>query len=140
MKVGALSRRRMFLAEIATQSDGFLEQTLRYAAYSDAVLAAEGAAVLAAPRDSAWREKALKHITNVVARRRFNASFCLATERIFETSFVKKHPDRLFQLARARFVEAIDNGELAADNELALIELRSRVAQDRVVLGQEVSP
>jgi hypothetical protein len=131
LTVGALSRRKTFLQELRARSDQFIEQTLRYAAYSDQSLEDAGTALLAAPRDDAWRDRALAHIESVVKIRRFNASFCWATEQIFQTSFVKKNPDRLFQVGRMRFLEAVENGDIQCDNVDALEELRRAVANDR---------
>ncbi|WP_242651025.1 rhamnan synthesis F family protein [Yoonia tamlensis] len=131
LTVGALSRRKSFLDALQGCSDGFIEQTLRYAAYSDQVFAQECAALLAAPRDEIWRKRALDHIGRVVKTRRFNASFCWATEQIFQTSFVKKNTDRLFQVGRIRFLDAVENGDMQCDNAEALAELRLVVAADR---------
>jgi hypothetical protein len=131
LTVGALSRRTAFLQELRARSDQFIEQTLRYAAYSDQSLEDACIALLASPRDKVWRDRALAHIESVVKTRRFNASFCWATEQIFQTSFVKKNPDRLFQVGRIRFLEAVENGDIQCDNEDALEELRLAVANDR---------
>ncbi|MES2334156.1 MAG: rhamnan synthesis F family protein [Pseudomonadota bacterium] len=139
MRVGGLSRRSLFLSEIATRSNDFLTRTLQYAAYTDAAFASAGKSLLEAQSDPDWREKALIHIREVVERRRFNASFCWATEKIFDTSFVKKNPDRLFQLSRARFLQALDNGDLAADNISAIEEMRMRVKRDQVIIEIKVA-
>ena len=130
ISVGALSRRKTFLAEIETRPDAFLEKTLQYSAYSDAEFEIECRAILASGRGSDWREKALDHIRSVVQKRRFNASFAWATEQLFATTFVKKHPNRLFQIGRLRFLEAVDNGDIPSNNHAALEELRTRVACD----------
>ena len=63
-------------------------------------------------------------------KRRFNASFAWATEQLFATTFVKKHPNRLFQIGRLHFLEAVDNGDIPSNNHAALEELRTRVACD----------
>lgn len=135
--VGAISSRQIFVERLSVQDDNFLFKTLTYAAYSDAELAAERDALLSVDRAADWRAAALDHISRTVRRRRFNASFCWATEQIFHTSFVKKHPGRLFQLGRIRFVDAVVNGELIADNAPALAELMARVDSDKSLLGPE---
>lgn len=140
MSIGGISSRSLFLSEISGRSDDFLKRTLLYAAYSDQEFAFAGKAVLDAQDAPDWRDKALAHIRAVVQRRRFNASFSWATEQILGTSFVKKHPDRLFQLGRMRFLQAVDSGELAADNVSAVNELRERVARDRKSLEIDVLP
>ncbi|MCG3267390.1 rhamnan synthesis F family protein [Yoonia sp. I 8.24] len=132
LTVGALSRRWLFLQEIKTRSDRFIEQTLRYAAYSDAHFERESVALLAAPRDGTWRDDALEHIEDVVRARRFNVSFCWATEQIFQTAFLKKNIDRLFRIGRIRFLEGVDNGDILCDNLEALAELRTITEIDRV--------
>ncbi|WP_322890897.1 MULTISPECIES: rhamnan synthesis F family protein [unclassified Yoonia] len=129
--VGALSRRSAFLDDIAQQPDAFLVKTLKYAAYSDPSFEAECQHLFAHSGMADWRAKVLDHIARVVEARRFNASFCWATEQLYGTSFVKKHPDRLFQIGRMRFLEAVENGDLTCDNPEALAELRAMVAADR---------
>lgn len=130
LSIGALSRRSTFLQAVAQFSDHQLEKTLVYAAYSDAPFQAERDAILQTERGPTWRTAALEHIRRVVERRRFNASFCWATEEIFGTTFLKKHPGRIFQEGRRQFLRAVDNGDLACDNLVALEELRQRVAKD----------
>lgn len=134
--VGALSRRSAFLADIARQPDTFLVKTLKYAAYSDSAFEMEGQQLFAQTGMPDWRAKALDHIARVVEARRFNASFCWATERLYGTTFIKKHSDRLFQIGRIRFLEAVDNGDLPCDNPEALAELRAMVAADRHLMNQ----
>lgn len=134
--VGAISSRHMFVERIAGCDDEFLRKTLVYAAYSDADLASESQMLLT-DQPGEWRDMVLDHIARTVRRRRFNASFSWATEQIFHTSFVKKHPGRLFQLGRIRFVDAVAQGDLVADNLPALSEIRVRVAKDRAALGLE---
>ncbi|MDO6591646.1 MULTISPECIES: rhamnan synthesis F family protein [Rhodobacterales] len=137
LTVGALSRRKSFLHEVCKRSDQFIEQTLRYAAYSDQFFADECSALLASPRDETWRDRALAHIGCVIKTRRFNASFCWATEQIFQTSFVKKNTDRLFQVGRIRFLEAVENGDIQCDNLEALEELKRIAEADREHLPQK---
>ena len=129
-KIGALSRRRFFIEEIDKRSDAFLEKTLKYAAYSDEYLQNAGLAVLVKERDSNWRHAALDHIHEVVERRRFNASFCWATEQIVATTFIKKHPGRIFQIGRLRFLEAVEGDDIICDNKAALLELRAQIDRD----------
>ncbi|MFA9232122.1 MAG: rhamnan synthesis F family protein [Microgenomates group bacterium] len=135
--VGAISSRHLFVERLAGRDDGFLRKTLVYAAYSDPDLAAERQRLLAADQTAEWRAMALDHMACTVRRRRFNASFSWATEEMFHTSFVKKHPGRLFQLGRIRFVDAVARGDLVADNLPALAELRDRVAKDSLALDLE---
>lgn len=130
LSVGALSRRSAFVQAIADFSADQLEKTLEYAAYSDAAFQAERDTLMQSPRGPDWRDAAIDHIRRVVERRRFNASFCWATEEIFGTSFLKKHPGRIFQEGRRQFLRAVNNGDLQCDNLVALAELRQRVAKD----------
>ncbi|MFN3723789.1 MAG: rhamnan synthesis F family protein [Paracoccaceae bacterium] len=138
LSVGAISTRHLFMDQLPQRDDDFLFKALVYSAYSDADLGEERDAILADSKDSRWRTKALDHIARTVKRRRFNATFPWATEQLFNTSFVKKHPGRLFQLGRIRFLEAVDAGDLFTDNEPALVELRARVAADKLALGPEL--
>lgn len=137
MTIGALSRRSLFLEAILEKSDDFLARTIHYAAYSDAEFSREAKELSESRNDPDWRQRALKHISTVVARRRFNASFCWATEQIFATSFVKKHPDMLFQLNRMRFLEAVDNGDLECNNTAAIVEMRARAERDRAAMKKD---
>lgn len=135
--VGALSRRSAFIEDITRQSDSFLAKTLLYAAYSDPAFEAEGQYLAAHTGMADWHAKVLGHIARVVEARRFNASFCWATEQLYSTTFIKKNPGRLFQIGRMRFLEAVDNGDLVCDNAEALAELREMVAADRHQLTQQ---
>lgn len=125
--IGGLTQRSSFMQEISKCSDDFLSKTLKYAAYSDKAFEDECQELLALTYTADWRPKVLDHIVRVVEARRFNASFCWATEQLYGTTFVKKHPDRLFQLGRARFLDAVEKGDLPCDNQEALAELRTMV-------------
>jgi hypothetical protein len=140
LTVEALTQRRSFLKQINLSSNDVLAKTLRYAAYSDAAFEDEGKALLVGPFDANWRAAALAHIERVVQVRRFNASFCWATEHFFQTSFLKKNTDRLFQLGRIQFLEAIENGDIPCDNVEALAELKTRVTTDRSLIGPSAKP
>lgn len=127
---GAISDRQAFLDAIVLQEDDFLAKTLRYAAYSDDDLRAEGAALV--DRSSAhWRRRTLAHIEQTVLRRRFNSSFAYATEHIFALSFHKKNREMLFRQARRPFLAAADEGDLNFDNTEALAEIRALASQER---------
>lgn len=125
--IGGLTQRSSFINDISEKSDDFLSKTLKYAAYSDKAFEDECQELLALTYTADWRPKVLDHIVRVVEARRFNASFCWATEQLYGTTFVKKHPGRLFQLGRERFLVAVDRGDLPCDNQEALAELRTMV-------------
>lgn len=130
LSVGALSRRADFVRLIRMQDSHFVRTTLKYAAYSDADLEAECNALLATTPDQAWLESAISHIVQTVERRRFNASFCWATEKFFATSFVKKNDGMLFKRSRAQFLRAMQDGALDVDSAAALGEVMALVDQD----------
>ena len=129
--VGGLSQRKSFLKHIQNKSNYFLENTLKYAAYSDAKFEIERDALMENLAKPNWRAFALSHIQRVVERRRFNASFCWATEQIFETSFVKKNAGQLFKKNRLQILLAIDAGDMPADNLPAIMEIKALATKDK---------
>ncbi len=138
LSIGALSGRREFIAALEDRPTGFLEQTLRYAAYSDAEFDTEAQALKAMPKDLDWPARARSHVARVVRRRRFNASFVWASEQIFDTAFIKKHKGRLFQLSRVQFLKAVEAGDLDCDNEAALSELRQQLVREALPTASKV--
>jgi hypothetical protein len=130
LKVGALSDRVRFSTLIASRPPEFIDLALRYAAYSDNDLQAERDQLLAKPRGEDWSAEARDHILRTVRRRRFNASFCWASEQLFGTSFVKKNDGMLFRRSRVKYLEALAAGDLTADRPAALAEIRRMVSND----------
>jgi Rhamnan synthesis protein F len=130
LKVGALSDRVRFSTLIASRPPEFIDLALRYAAYSDDDLKAERDQLLTMRRGEDWCAAARDHILRTVRRRRFNASFCWASEQLFGTSFVKKNHGMLFQRSRIKYLEALSAGVLTADRPAALAELRRMVNDD----------
>ncbi len=129
LRLEALTRRSMFLEHLATQDDAFLIKTLRYAAYADRDL--EKAAARLAQRDpseTGWRAAAVDHIRRAVNRKRFNATFPYANDRIFGTIFMKKSAEPIFCAMRQGYLRALSDGELAAPPDAVLDEIRSITA------------
>ena len=122
---GALSRRSFFLEAIRQKDDDFLSRTLRYAAYSDDDLRVECDQLLAAGLGPDWRARVLDHIERTVYRRRFNTSFCSASEEIFGLSFHKKNRETLFRRGRISFLRAVDDGLIRVSEAETLAEIRA---------------
>lgn len=134
-EVDALSRRRDFLLGIATKDTAFLRKTLEYAAYSDRDLQNERDQLMAEDPTPEWHDRALTHIEKTVHRRRFNASFCYATEEIFATSFVKKNTGMLFKQMRQQFVRAVEAGDIKCSNPHILSEIQAMSGREMTTSG-----
>jgi hypothetical protein len=127
LSVGALSRREDFVRKISQQDTAFLKKTLIYAAYSDDDLQKERDRLLLEMDGGDWHNRALSHIIRTVERRRFNASFCWATEQLFVTSFVKKNNGMLFRLSREKYLQAVRDDEMIVDADSSVAEMQAMV-------------
>lgn len=131
----ALASRRSFLGLVKDQPNEFLLKTLQYAAYTEPALKQERDDLLQeGALDDAWRECVLDHITRTVHRRRFNAAFIYAAEKLFGLGFLKKQTGKgrkavLFDRMRAQYLRAVDNGDLPASADEILHEIRQMVGR-----------
>ncbi len=124
--LGALSSRRVFLMLITQQDTDFLRLALQHAAYVDPPLADEGAKLLATFQDAQeWRTMALQHIERTVSRRRFNASFYMATDQLGLTNFMKKNRGALFVQMRKAALSAFVMSTLHPPDAVTLAEIRA---------------
>lgn len=115
LRLAALTKRSVFLEQLAQRHDDDIALTLRYAAYGDADLRREGDLLRGMPRSSpGWRLAVLEHIRKSVNRKRFNASFCYANEQIFGTFFMKKSSEEVFSQQRLQYLRAVRDGVLAS--------------------------
>lgn len=130
LALGALTDRSRFLEGLRDTDAEGLRRILTYAAYADRDIAAEAARVLAdyAPSGD-WRDRALAHITRAVNRKRFNASFPLATEEVFGLHFMKKSREPIFSNMRRAYVRLLDDGLVAPPPPEIEAEIRLSVAQ-----------
>lgn len=126
LRLEALTRRNVFLKELHAQSDTFLQKTLCYAAYVDQDLnkAAERLAQRD-PNEPGWREEALDHVRRAVNRKRFNATFPYANDKIFGTIFMKKSREPIFRHMRQRYLRALADGEVAPPHDELLQEIKN---------------
>ncbi|WP_354003993.1 rhamnan synthesis F family protein [Pseudotabrizicola algicola] len=113
LRIDALSKRSIFLDQVVQQDDDFIALTLKYAAYGDNDLRRQGDKLRALPRTApGWRAEVLEHIRKCVNRKRFNASFCYANDRIFGTMFMKKSSEEIFSEMRLQYLRAVRDGHL----------------------------
>lgn len=125
----ALSSRRLFMTAISQVSPEFLQSTLYYAAYVDADFQRRGDLLLEAFRPTeAWRQEALAHVFATVRRRRFNASFYWAADRLKLTNFMKKNKGELFVRMRSSYLLAVSDGELPNPPAAVMLELRAMLS------------
>lgn len=124
--LSALSSRRLFLSAVSQVSPQFLRSTLYYAAYVDADFQRRGDLLLETfgPTD-AWREEALAHIFATVRRRRFNASFYWAADRLALTNFMKKNKGELFARMRRSYLLAVSDGALPTPPAAVMLEINA---------------
>lgn len=130
LSVGALSSRSAFQEAIKHKPTEFLEKTLKYAAYVDPNFEKQHAELGNSSEDLHRHDALLSHILEVTDRRRFNASFCWATENIFALSFIKKHNGTIFKRSRREFIAAIKANDLQAGSPAALKEIEAMVANE----------
>ncbi|MGI1662816.1 rhamnan synthesis F family protein [Palleronia sp. KMU-117] len=131
LSLGALTDRSRFLAGLRGHDAAGLRRILSYAAYADRDIAADADRVLAeyAPTE-AWRERAFAHITRAVNRKRFNASFPLATDEVFGIHFLKKSREPIFSNMRRAYVRLLDDNLVQPPPPEIEAEVRKAVARD----------
>ncbi|WP_176518671.1 rhamnan synthesis F family protein [Rhodobacter maris] len=125
--VGALSGLTAFIDAISQQGAPFLDKALHYAAAPGMAFPTTVPELAEFGQEGAPSDQKRAYIIAIACRERFNASFCWATETLFETHFVKKHNSALFRMSREKYLEAIDAGDIRADAPAALEEIRRRV-------------
>ena len=132
---GLLVQSRMnnaaFLARLTTQSPEFLHKTLVYGGLTDKVLTAERTALLATADGSEdWRLAALDHIRKTLHRTGFRYQYCYAAVHLMQFPMLKKGPDPRSIIARARYLSAVQAGDLPPPPSPILTELTQAVAHD----------
>jgi hypothetical protein len=116
------------LQALSGQPADFLAKTLDYAAYTDADLAAQGAALLADPaRDEIWRQRVLAHVRATVARRNFCSAFPYASIRALGVPFLKKNRAELQLRMRRQYLRAVEAGDLDPPDPALLAEIAASV-------------
>jgi hypothetical protein len=124
--LSALSSRRLFLSAVSQVSPQFLRSTLHYAAYVDADFQRRGDLLLETFRPTEdWRQEALAHVFSTVRRRRFNASFYWAADRLVLTNFMKKNKGELFVRMRRSYLLAVSEGELPTPSAAIMFEVHA---------------
>lgn len=131
LTLSALTDRSRFLAGLRDRDAAELRRILTYAAYADRDIAAEADRVLAdyTPTEE-WRDRAFAHITRAVNRKRFNASFPLATEEVFGIHFLKKSREPIFSNMRRAYARLLDDGLVQPPPPEIEAEVRAAVARD----------
>lgn len=132
----ALTKRSVFLERLAEKDDAFLRRTLQYAAYEDreSIRSAKALALLD-PSQPGWRGAALEHIRRAVNRRRFNACFPYAQDRIFGTLYLKKSSETIFAAMRSSYLAALADGQVAMPPAEILAEIQASVGKYAPALG-----
>ncbi len=126
LRLAALTNRAEFLSKIAEFTDDELYKTLQHAAYADHDVMLAGQAVQRLIFGSEeWRAAAMAHIRRAVNRKRFNATFPYATDRIFGTMFMKKSKDPIFIAMRHQYVKAVTVGDIKASSEKIIQEIKT---------------
>lgn len=124
LRLDALTRRSLFLAELANKDDAFLIKTLRYAAYADADLAKAAERLTQRdPTEAGWREAALDHMRRAVNRKRFNTTLPYANDKIFGTIFMKKSRETIFCNMRESYLRAVADLEVVPPQKQILFEI-----------------
>ncbi|WP_431300397.1 rhamnan synthesis F family protein [Tabrizicola sp. BL-A-41-H6] len=128
-RFAGLMRRSDFLGQIDRCSADFLRKVLTYAAYADADYAQVRDDLLARYDESeTWRQDALKHIRRYALRRPFNVSFCVASDRLVGTTYMKKNSQTYFHDMRVQYLRAVTDGAIASPDPIILEEIQALVA------------
>lgn len=136
LRMDSLTKRSVFLERLAEQEDAFLVRTLRYAAYADPDLAVSARSLANRdPSELGWRAAALDHIRRAVNRKRFNATFPFANEKIFGTLFLKKSREPIFAAMRHYYLRALSDGEMLSPPPEILAEITGRREEVRTDQG-----
>ena len=131
LRVESRMNNRVFLAKLAAQSPEFLKKTLQYGGLTDLALTADRAALLrTADGSGQWRSAALDHIRKTLLLTGFRYQYCYAAVQLMQFPLVKKGPDLRSVIARARYLAAVQAGDLPAPPGPILTELTQAVAYD----------
>ena len=131
LRVESRMNNRVFLVKLAAQSTEFLKKTLHYGGLTDRTLSAErGALLTSADSSEQWRAAALDHVRKTLHRSGFRYQYCYAAIRLMQFPLVKKGPDPRSIIARARYLAAVQAGDLPAPPDPILTELTQAVAYD----------
>lgn len=138
LRVQGLFSVALLLEALQRAGDDALRLTLRYAAYTEADLAAEQAALMArAPSSPGWREDVLAHVRRTTDRRRFNASFPYPSDGLLGMDFLKKSAGpvgagsaSLHARMRRQLAAAVAAGDLPPLDAEVAAELRARDPAD----------
>ncbi len=127
----ALGSRYSFLREMERLPTSEIRKVLHYAAYSNPTRSEEGAALCKEGDCGVWREKALLHIRETVARYPFYASFIYGSEKIFGLGFLKRKNSPLHHKAHKKYLKAVRAGDLPAPTDIVLSELEEICGEHR---------
>lgn len=106
---------------LAAQSDAFLRQTLTYAAYIDAPLAAERDRLLDGS-GPLWRDEVDAHVRRVLSLRPGYSSFPHATAHLLRYPILKKSSEPISRKWREGFVRAVADDAIDAGASVAVCE------------------
>ncbi len=127
----------VFYQAVAASDDATLRATLAYAAYTDPDFIAENES-LTQGTSPGWRDAALAHVSRVIARRSFHASFPYASIRLLGTPYIKKGTGTflkrtygtLHSRMRTQYLRAVADGALEPPFPEVLAEIESRERPD----------
>jgi Rhamnan synthesis protein F len=131
LRVQSRMNNRVFMTMLETQSPEFLRKTLVYGGLTDTLLTVERAELLrSADGSDDWRLAALDHVRKTLHRTGFRYQYCYAAIKLMQFPLVKKGPDPRSIIARARYLAAVQAGDLPAPPDPILTELTQAVAYD----------
>lgn len=126
-KLGALYSNEILLDRICVQSDQFVYNTLRFAAYQESDLEQERINILSARTTSmAWRATAESHLRVAMQRRNFYNSLPYAAAKLLNYPFLKKGMDNPSIMWRRQWLNAVYAGFLEEPASFLLSEIESR--------------
>lgn len=123
--LAALFEAERFIELIEAQDDGFLEQTLRYAAYVDEERQRIGDGLLAARGDD-WHGAVLVHIRETLTNRQPHLSFPFAAAQLMGYAFLKKSMEPANLRCRAAWLAAVRDGALPDPGADLTVEIAAR--------------
>lgn len=128
-RFSGLLRRSLFLEQIENCGASSLRTALTYAAYADANCALERVDLLRRYDESeSWRQSAVQHVRTIALRRPFNISFCVASDHLFGTAYLKKNSQTYFHDMRQQYLRAVADGIVTAPDPIILAEIQALVA------------
>jgi Rhamnan synthesis protein F len=133
LRVESRMNNTAFLARLDEQSTEFLQKTLYYGGLTDREMTAERAALLqTADGSDQWRAAALDHVRKTLHRTGFRYQYCYAAVWLMQFPLVKKGPDPRSIIGRARYLAAVQAGDLPPPPPPILQEVTAAVAYDVV--------